>query len=90
MFLLFYVMNVKTEHEHLGQRHLENQSLFCRQHNDCVTIGIVYLYQGLLVGQLSGVTESPCEDATDKTMSQTEQLFRLNVKYEKHRLTKLP
>lgn len=86
VFLLLCVVNVKTEHEHLGQRHRENQSLFCLQHNDSVTIGIVYLYQGLLVEQLSNVVESPCEDTTDK-MSQTKTL---NVKYEleeKHRLT---
>lgn len=43
MLLLPCVMNVKTEHEHLGQRQREDQSLFCRQHNDSVTIEIVYL-----------------------------------------------
>lgn len=57
-------LNVNTEHEHLGQRHRENQSLFCRQHDDSVTIDVVYLYQRLLVEQFSHVMESPCEDTT--------------------------
>lgn len=61
-------LNVKTELEHLGQRRRENQSLFCRRHDDSVTIEIVYLYQGLLVEQFSDVMESPCEDTTKETM----------------------
>lgn len=62
-------LNVKTEHEHLDQRHRENQSLFCRQQDDSVTIEIVYLYHGPLVEQLSDVMESPCEEKTEETMS---------------------
>lgn len=45
----------------------ENQSLFCRQRNDSVTIEIVYLYQGLLVEQFSDIMESPCEGTTEET-----------------------
>lgn len=61
-------LNVKPKHEHLGQRQRENQSLFCRQHNDSVTIERVYLCQGLMVEQFSDVMESPCEDTTEETM----------------------
>lgn len=49
----------------------ENQSLFCRQHDDSVTIEIVYLYQGLLVEQFSDVMESPCEGTAEETMLDT-------------------
>lgn len=42
-------LNVNSEHEPLGQRHGENQSLYCLRYDDSVTIEIVYLYQGQLV-----------------------------------------
>ncbi|KAF3690341.1 hypothetical protein EXN66_Car006013 [Channa argus] len=37
--------------------------------SDSVAIEMVYLYQGLLVEQHSGVMESPCADTTDETVS---------------------
>lgn len=61
-------LNVKTEHGHLGQRHGENQSLFCRRRDGSVTIEIVYLYRGLSVERFSDVMESPCEDGTEDTV----------------------
>lgn len=47
----------------------KNQSLFCRQRDDCYHRNSLFISRALLVEQFSDVMESPCEEKTEETMS---------------------